>query len=456
MIKLNTTIDDVRKDLLRELNETEDSKFTEEFRKKFLRFIEEINFDLMNGEDNFFALFLIQIKRDIREDIASACETKASLSYFTMYFNPHIFLNCSISEMKALIKHEIYHIMYNHIKRAEKLSKKYSSLAINTGMDVSINQYINSLPPWSLNIENVKLEYNITELKYDKPLEYYVKVIQENINKKKKDKINGVKGGSKIYKNFDEMNIHKTWSESYNRGYENQIDELKNKIIRNSAKGRIPKRVQEYLDDMNKKAEISWQMYLKKAIGTLPKGYKKTITRKDRRQPYRMDLRGKLSDHIIKIVVAIDISGSMTDGEIDAAMTEIFDILKNKNYELTIIECDNIVRRMYRVNKPRDMKKKLDTKGGTSFSPVFEYLHKNRMEDCFLIYFTDGMGEQELVFRPKVKKLMWVLTGAKGDLSLVKKCGEVKKLKNEVVETLEPYKDILFNRGEWVNNEWAK
>lgn len=331
---MNTTIDDVRKDLLRELNETEDSKFTEEFRKKFLRFIEEINFDLMNGEDNFFALFLIQIKRDIREDIASACETKASLSYFTMYFNPHIFLNCSISEMKALIKHEIYHIMYNHIKRAEKLSKKYSSLAINTGMDVSINQYINSLPPWSLNIENVKLEYNITELKYDKPLEYYVKVIQENINKKKKDKINGVKGSSKIYKNFDEMNIHKTWSESYNRGYENQIDELKNKIIRNSAKGRIPKRVQEYLDDMNKKAEISWQMYLKKAIGTLPKGYKKTITRKDRRQPYRMDLRGKLSDHIIKIVVAIDISGSMTDAEIDAAMTEIFDILKNKNYEL--------------------------------------------------------------------------------------------------------------------------
>ncbi|URZ06699.1 vWA domain-containing protein [Clostridium felsineum] len=451
-------MDNIKKDLLKKLYEIKEGNFTEDFKREFLNFIEKITFELMNGEDNFFALFLIQIKRDIRSDISSGCETKASLSYFTMYFNPYIFLNCSINEMKALIKHEIYHIMYNHIKRAEKLSKKYSMLAINTGMDISVNQYIDFLPPWSLNIENTKRQYNITELKYDKPLEYYVKVIQENINKKIKKKKDGLEANNeaKIYREFDEMNIHKIWNETHDKDYENQIEELKNKIIRNAAKGKLPAKVQQYVDYMNRKAEISWQDYLKRAIGTLPKGYKKTITRKDRRQPYRMDLRGKLSNHIIKIVVALDISGSMSDSEIDTAMIEIFDILKNKNYELTIIECDNSVRRVYKVTKSKDIKKKSNTKGGTSFSPVFEYLHKNRMEDCFLIYFTDGMGEKELKIRTNIKKIMWVLTGLKGDLSLDKKCGEVKKLKNKTVEILEPYKDILFNRGEWVNNEWAK
>ncbi len=455
---MNIQMDKLHKELFEQMIQMNEKTFDSEFKSKFLNFIEMLTFDLMDGEDNFFAMFFIQMKRGVRGDIASGCETEMSLSYFTMYFNPYIFLKCSIKEMKALIKHEIYHVMYNHMKRAKKLSEKYSMLAINTAMDVSVNQYIKDLPPWSISLQNTKLQYNIIDFEYDKTLEYYVKKIQENIDKKKKDEKRGIVNDKNfgVYKEFDEMNIHKLWRNNSKEFSEDQIDELKNKIIRNAAKGKLPPKVQEYVDDMNKKAEISWQSYLKRMIGTLPKGYKKTITRKDRRQPYRMDLRGRLSNHVIKIVVAVDISGSMTDVEIDEAMTEVFDILRDRNYECTIIECDNIVRRVYKVKKPKDIRKKLDTKGGTSFSPVFEYLHKHRMEDCLLIYFTDGMGEKELPVRPKIKKILWVLTGQKGELSLNRSLGKVKKLKNKSVESFEIYRDVLFNRGEWANNEWAK
>lgn len=427
------------------------------FKKKFFALIEKINFDMMNGEDNFFGLFLIQLKREIRTDIASACESTAELSNFTIYFNPHIFLKCSVLEMQALIKHEIYHIMYNHIKQYKILSRKYSDTAINTSFDISINQYIKNLPPWAETLENVKLSYNIN-LEYEKLPEYYAQKLQESINKRLSDEGAEIKNknSKRNFNEFDAAYSHDLWNESINKFDYEQIDSLTEKLVRNSAKGKLPRTVEEYIKKLNRKAEISWQDYLKRIIGTLPHGYRKTITRRNRRQPYRYDLRGQLSNHIIQIVIAIDISGSMSDMEFDSAVLEVLDILSRHNYEITVIECDSRIRRVYKLNNKKDLKKRVETRGGTSFSPVFEYMNKNKMKDHFLIYFTDGMGEKELTVRPQTKKILWVLTGQKGDLSLSHKIGAVKKLKNHVEEKFEIYRDVLFNRGEWANNEWAK
>ncbi|MFL0251489.1 VWA-like domain-containing protein [Clostridium neuense] len=455
---MNNNIEGEIKDLLYESMQLKEGLLeNKSFKSRFFKLIEKLNFDMMNGDDNFFGLFLIQLKREIRLDIASACESAAQLSNFVIYFNPYIFLKCSALEMQALIKHEIYHIMYNHIKQYKILSRKYSDTAINTAFDISINQYVNNLPAWSKTIENVKLSYNV-DLEYDKLPEYYADKLQKSINKRinsKGKKVNG-KNSKGNFNEFDVVYSHDLWKESISKFDYEQIDSLTEKLVRNSAKGKLPRKVEEYIKNLNRKAEISWQDYLKKIAGTLPHGYKKTITRRNRRQPERYDLRGQLSNHIIQIVIAIDISGSMSDGEFDSALLEILSILSKHNYEITVIECDNRIRRVYKLKSKRDLRKRVETKGGTSFSPVFEYMNKNKMKDHFLIYFTDGMGEKELTVKPQTKKILWVLTGQKGDLSLIRKIGLVKKLKNHVEEKFEIYRDVLFNRGDWMSNEWAK
>lgn len=455
---MNNNIEGEIKDLFYEsMQLKEEILENKSFRSKFFKLIEKLNFDMMNGDDNFFGLFLIQLKREIRIDITSACESAAQLSNFVIYFNPYIFLKCSALQMQALIKHEIYHIMYNHIKQYKILSRSYSDTAINTAFDISINQYINNLPAWAKTIENVKLSYNV-DLEYDKLPEYYADKLQKSINKRINSE--GEKIDNKNSKgNFNEFNVvysHDLWKEAINKFDYEQIDSLTEKLVRNSAKGKLPRKVEEYIKSLSRKAEISWQDYLKRIVGTLPHGYKKTITRRNRRQPERYDLRGRLSNHIIQIVIAIDISGSMSDGEFDSALLEILNILSKHNYELTVIECDNRIRRVYKLNSKKDLKKRVETKGGTSFSPVFEYMNKNKMKDHLLVYFTDGMGEKELTVKPQTKKILWVLTGQKGDLSLIRKVGLVKKLKNHVEEKFEIYRDVLFNRGDWMSNEWAK
>jgi predicted metal-dependent peptidase len=405
---------------------------TEEFKIKFFKLIELCCFSLMNGNDSFFAYFLIQMKREIKLELPEAAGTLFKSGGFIIFFNPIIFLECSLAEMQAVIKHEIYHIMSHHHKRALALRNNYSSLAISLAMDISINQYIVNLPYWANTIEKVKLSYNV-DLKEDQTMEQYAANIQAALDKFKKDE----KKGQEVQENFiddnyiarehDDMQAHELWN--YNEELDGEImKETIKKLAVNSDKGKIPDSIEELLRQLNKKAELSWKDYLKMLLGTLPAGYKKTSTRRDRRQPERLDLRGRLSKHIAQIAVAIDISGSITDHELEQIMSEVFALIKNYPSEVTIIECDSEIRRAYKVNNISEIKKKVNTRGATKFSPVFEYMIKNRMKNHVLIYFTDGVGEEQLTVTPINRNTIWVLTGKEEELSLKNPYGIVKRL----------------------------
>jgi predicted metal-dependent peptidase len=412
------------------IDSTED--LTQEFENKFFKIVEYCSFSLMNGTDNFFAYFLIQMKRHIRYDISEATATSFNGSGFTIFFNPSSFLECSFLEMLALIKHEIYHIMSGHHMRARALRGSCSSLAINLAMDISINQYIVNLPNWANTMERTRLSYDV-DLKEDQTMEQYAAIIQAGLDKKKKDKKQGEKSDKDfqeedyIQREHDSSQAHEVWYS--NEQFDGElVKESIKKLAENAVKGKIPESIDELLRNMNRRAEITWKDYLKRLLGTLPSGYKKTVTRRDRRQPDRLDLRGRLSRHIAQIAVAIDISGSITDNELGQVMGEVFTLVKNYPSEVTIIECDSEIRRVYKVNGIKDVKKKVNTRGATKFSPVFDYMIKNKMKNHVLIYFTDGLGEAELTVAPMNRNTIWVLTGKGEELSLRKPFGVVKRL----------------------------
>lgn len=447
----------LRNELLAEAyNFSEAENLNKSFNDRFYKLLEMCTFSLMKGSDNFFAVFIIQMKREIKLNLPTAIATNPTGTYFTMYFNPIIFLECTLKEMQALIKHEVYHILSLHYIRAEAIKRKYSTLAINKAMDISINQYIINLPVWCERLERVRLSFNV-DLDEEETMEQYAEKIQRAIDKLQKEK--GEDSKSDIitedsfikYRHNEEM-AHDIWNEKLEK---DQIKELVKKTANNAAKGKIPDTVEKMMKELNKKAEISWKEYLRRMLGTLPSGYKKTITRKSRRQPERLDLRGKLSRHIAQIIIAIDISGSITDKEIEQIMTEIFAMVKSYPSEITIVECDSTIRRVYRAKNKKDVRQKLETRGSTKFSPVFQYIDDNKMKNHILIYFTDGVGERQLTVTPVNYKTLWILTGKGEELSLERPFGVVKKLSN--VEILEGDLDYAKNAiKEYRLIEWAK
>ena len=427
-------------------------KMEDEYNREFFALVDKVNLSLMEDKDNFYGYFLFQMEKVIRFDITSATSVNFKGAKYVIYFNPIIFLELSMKQMETTIKHEILHIVSQHLMRAKELKDKYSTLAINMAMDVVVNQHLDYLPPYSITLEYVNNRYNLNLESY-KTFEYYLEKIQTELDLQEEDdedeELNSNENVAII--EFDIEKTHDSWGESDDID-EKTLREFTEKIADNSNKGSIPSYLEGMLKSLkNSKGELPWNLYLKKLMGTVEVNKKKTITRRNRRQPNRLDLRGELRGHKAEIAVALDISGSISDEEFKQAIKEVLNIVKNYNQEITIIECDKEIKRVYKVNSVKDVKDRIATGGGTAFTPVFEYANSKKLN--LLVYFTDGKGEERLKVVPRGYKILWVISGRGDKLSVLQPFGAVKKLsKVEVKEEVIDMNDVRTD-GYSMNNQ---
>lgn len=400
---------------------------TASYVKEFLEFVNDIIIDMLDGEADFFGNFMLKVERGVKLDIAWPIATMPKNSGFVMYFNPILFLQLTKKEMIALFKHEIYHIMYFHYERSNVLKNSYSSEVITIALDISINQYIEHLPPEAKRIDAINREFNI-DLKENMTVEQYAEKLQDALKKKEKKIVEDIDNDS-IVREIDIKRAHELWNES---------DLSKESIKGNTKKIAVSFAAKNTPDDLcniikgfNEKEELSWEQILKGLIPSVRTGYKKTITRRNRRQPDRLDLRGRLPNNKPEIIIAIDISASMSDEDIRKIMIEILAITSSRKGSITVIECDNEIRNIYNLNSIKDIKKRSGNNGSTAFSPIFEYIKDNRMKDSILIYFTDGVGEEELKIKPSIKNIIWVLIGEE-EFSLKDNYGIIKRIKSSI------------------------
>jgi predicted metal-dependent peptidase len=423
------------------------------FTEDFFKLLEQVNFMLIEDNENFYGYFLLQMAREIKYDITSPTAVNFKLSRYVIYFNPYIFLNLPLDQMKSTIKHEIYHILSFHLNRARSLKTKYSNLAINMAMDIVVNQQLDYLPPYATTLAGINHKYSL-KLKPYMTMEYYADVIQAALNllSEKDESEEDESKVLNIEKEYDVLSTHDLWEESTEID-DATLKDFTRELVKTSEKGSVPLSLQGILEELkSKKGEIPWNMYLKKLMGTLEADRKKTITRRSRRQPNRLDLRGELRGHIAKITIAIDISGSISDEEFYGAIKEVFNIVKTYKHEITLIECDTEIRQSYKVKSANTIRERSITGGGTKFTPVVQYV--NNTDTNILIYFTDGKGEETLGVMPKGYKVLWVISGRGDKLSLIEPVGTLKKLKPvEIKEDTDDRLDVMVDGFSGNNHE---
>lgn len=412
------------------LEEKELEKIDEKTKRDFWSLLENVIISLYDGENSFFGHFLIQVKREIRLNIFWPIATKPNSNGFIMCFNPILLLECDKKEIQGLLKHEVYHIMMKHYERSLFLKDKYSKEAISIAMDIAINQYIKNLPGYSKKLDAVSLEYNIG-LTQDMTMEEYARKIQQAIDYNKNMKVTSNDNKESLENTVSQEKAHDIWEES-SVSFDSINESLK-KIAINSSKKEAPKHIKKIVELMIEKPKLKWNDILKNMIPKAKSGYKKTTTRLDRRFPDRLDLRGKLPKRNPNILIAIDISASMSDKDVENILVEVLEISKNKNCNISVIECDDDIRNVYKLYGTKDIKTRVKKNGSTKFSPVFKYIKDNNMRDYILVYFTDGVGEKKLDMIPINDKTLWVLTGD-SSLSLENSYGKVVRLEKEKKE----------------------
>ncbi len=105
----------------------------------------------------------------------------------------------------------------------------------------------------------------------------------------------------------------------------------------------------------------------------------------------------RLASAGIEVVLALDTSGSIGEAELAEFASEV-DALKGQvRARVTLHACDQALDPkgpwVFESWEPVRMPKDLKGGGGTRFTPVFEWVARERLRPDLLIYFTDGEGE---------------------------------------------------------------
>lgn len=426
---------------------SERNEFSEYYKRRLFDLIQNVIISLMESRDEFFGQFLLKVTKDIKCSITVPIATVPKLSGFIMYFNPYLLLMFDKKEIAALLKHEIYHIMNSHYERERKMKERFCREAVNVALDISINSYINNMPGFCMKLHDAELQYNV-ELPENRSAEEYAEIINDSIKKRIKE-VKGDENNSDYDIKLDKA--HDAWEEAELN--DKDVKSLTQKTALSINSKETPQTLDEIIKDFNRTPEISWQNVLKNMIPGIRNSYKRTITRRDRRQPERLDIRGRLPKNDADIIVALDISASMSDEEIEKILIEVLAITAVSKNKVTVIECDNEIRLVYKLKNKNDIRKRCKDNGSTAFSPVFEYIKNNNLRNCVLIYFTDGVGEEQLKIKPINKKTLWVIYGDE-KLSIKEPYGEVKRIHSGEKEIID--RDIGLRMVNEVIHDWAR
>ena len=429
-----------------------DQPILDEIESDFYDLMELIKLFLISERDTYYGYFLMNMSFRANFYCRSIAGIKLNTYPPVFESNPLLLCGFKLKEIVFIVCHEIEHIILNHpaeMAKANPTNDPKIFEKFNYAADASVNDRL------EYEIENENRTFmtaleggiysktfaKIFGLKKVRPLEsyyYYFELIKnkdkcnndddqqddsgsdDNYSAEREEIITSENCGIPEDHNWeageDAEDITAVIREFINASSEMMDDEIR---------GLMPAHFLEQVRLINEPNKISWKKILKKYVGTINAGKLKTRTRLNRRQPNRYDISGEMSDKVLKIVVAIDTSASVTGREIAMIFNEIFAILAKRRYVITVIECDSEIQRIYTVRKSGDVQTNVAGRGGTCFTPVIEYVNSERyFRDSLLIYFTDGYGESRIP-RPLTYRNLWVITGHKNELSVKDPFGTV-------------------------------
>lgn len=307
---------------------------------------------------------------------------------WVLEINSEFFLSLSKEHRMGLIQHEMMHVILMHQFREKELKEKleyFSHDGYNVACDLAINQEIKEgfLPTGGVTLEH----YDFPK---DKTSEEYYDMLPKEISDKP-------------------MDNHDIWEEG--KGSPDMAKNVTQKMVEDAvakAKGSAPSWISDVLKLYNTQTVVDWRKALRNIVGSKRINKRPTIKRRSRRFPNREDIRGKTKDVLFDVVVALDISGSMSNDEIVYGLNEIKNICKLTNSNLKILQIDTEVHTV----DDFDAKKtefERNGIGGTYMYPATEYIKDNNIPCDALVFITDGYIESSWPTYPKYK-VIWLTT----------------------------------------------
>ncbi len=326
-----------------------------------------------------------------------------------IFVNPGFYLKLLPGERRFLLAHEVWHIVSLHFLRRQNRERDLFNIAT----DMEINFMLKRerfkvpagalLPPprWQhLNAETI-YERLLKERKtpVPNPLDFHLEPGED---------------GSQPEEAENEADGTLVMDPDYRVDFgDDPESRIREKVVEAAVqyekmRGQLPRGLNQVVDRF-RSGKLHWKELLAQFVTSCFGGSRRWLPPNRRYISRGLYLQSR-RDSRLQAVLAIDTSGS-TSHDLPRFAGELMNLLNSfGQYELKVICCDARVQSVetYTQETPFDWKKiKFKGGGGTSFTPVFDYVNEKLPDTEILMYFTDGFGD-----RPKKPRypVMWVIT----------------------------------------------
>jgi len=367
---------------------------------------------LLMNEPFFAALSRRVDKRESDQLPTAGVMVNPHTGHFEMLYNPKFFATLTDAQRRDIIKHELYHIVFEHL--TDRRPAKEGMRIWNFATDLAINSHLSELPKGCLKPGQDQFK----DYPIGKASEWYLQKLkndpQFDQNKQPgegspSDEPGDGEGSGGLGDN-GQFDSHEGWGDVDSTTREIAKERLKETLkkaadeaARTNSWGSVPQSIRR---DIMKRIQgiVDWKKVLRYFVKTSQKANKSsTIKRINRRYPYVHP--GRKTQRQANIAISIDQSGSVSDEMLAAFFAEL-----NKLADLatfTVIPFDTTVaeEHVYTWRKGERRQWERVRSGGTDFNPVTDYVNKRNFDGHIVL--TDLCAPKP---KPSKCQRMWMTT----------------------------------------------
>jgi predicted metal-dependent peptidase len=347
---------------------------------------QEAVFVLLRDEP-FFAHFLTYSRVTWDETTTPTAGVAIIQGAPNLFLNPSFTKTLTLSELVAVLKHEVLHFCLSHVTKKPKNSVDMKLW--NVAMDCTINQYISDLPKNTVTLESVSKACE-KDLEPFQTSVYYYEALRNS------DKLK-----AQFLKTLDDHDIPG----------DGTLDEIADGIIRDRMKKAADKAAGNISSELIKAisdaltSKVAWKNVFRNFILKLVSSSTRN-TRKKLNRRFGIDAPGKIKERKLKLGVCLDSSGSVGDNEFTQFITEVRAML-SQGIEIVLVDADCKVHSVTNVKSKKDINYERRGNGGTAYQPAIDACMREGVNA--IVYFGD-MDSADEPTNPGVP-FLWAVVG---------------------------------------------
>jgi predicted metal-dependent peptidase len=365
-------------------------------------------------DEPFFAALSRKIEKRANYGIPTAgVRVDPDTAQFEMAYNPDFFAKLPEEQIRGVLKHEFYHLIFEHV--TSRKPEGVPHMKWNIAADLAINSHLQGELPENCCMPGVG---PFADLPLGKSAEWYLANFPEQPEKEggSGSGEGGEGEGDPQDGNFDD---HSGWDDANASAQQQAANQMAKERLKQAMKeaakeasqspkgwGSVSGEVkQEILKRLESK--VDWKKVLRYFIKTSQRASRRSSVKRINKR-YAYIHPGKKVQRQAKIAIAIDQSGSVSDDMLSAFFAELNSLAKLA--EFTVVPFDTNVdeSKVYIWKKGKQQKAERVLCGGTDFDAPTKYVNDNSFDGVIIL--TDMEAP-----KPKACKAqrMW-MTDARG------------------------------------------